>query len=63
MKKSKIGYFFIASAIIWGAVILGCAFALRGSDGYSKIQMILYIGVVSHLLFIWGPMNKMMKEK
>lgn len=28
--KNKLGYFIIGSAIIWAAVILGCAFTLKG---------------------------------
>ncbi len=52
-----LGAFIIGSAIIWGAVILGCSFALKGTDGYDKIQNILVGGVMSHILFIWGPLS------
>ncbi|MFC1528021.1 hypothetical protein ACFL5D_04705 [Candidatus Neomarinimicrobiota bacterium] len=62
MKNSKIGYFIIGSAIIWGAVILGCAFALKGTECYQRIQIILFFGVVSHLLFIWGPLQSLIKK-
>jgi len=30
MTKGKIGYFILASAIVWGAVIIGCAMVLKG---------------------------------
>ena len=56
MKKSKIGYFIIASAIVWGAVILGCSFKLRGTSCYDEISLILTGGAGFHLLFIWGPL-------
>ena len=63
MKKSKVGYFIIGSAIIWGAVMLACAFILKGTECYPKIQMILFIGVTSHLLFIWGPLPSVIKKE
>ncbi len=55
-KLKTIGAYIIVSAIIWGAVILGCAFALKGTDSYDKIQNILVGGVVSHIILIWGPL-------
>ncbi|MFC1501870.1 hypothetical protein ACFL6A_00490 [bacterium] len=57
MKKSKIGYFIIASAIVWGAVILGCALKLKGTPYYDEISPILTGGTIFHLLFIWGPLG------
>lgn len=33
-KKNKLGYYIIGSAIIWGAVIVGCALKLKGTDCY-----------------------------
>jgi len=64
MDKSikTIGALIIASAIIWGAVILGCSFALKGTDCYSSIQNILSGGVISHLILIWGPMGLLYKK-
>lgn len=62
MKKSKNGYFIIGSAIIWGAVMIGCSFALKGTECYPRIQIILFFGVVTHLLFIWGPLLKKRKK-
>ena len=56
MKKSKIGFAIIASAIVWGAVIISCSLALKGTECYSEIQNILVAGVIVHLLFIWGPL-------
>ena len=57
MKKCKIGYFIIASAIVWGAVIIGCSLKLQGTPCYDEINLILSGGVVFHLLFIWGPLG------
>lgn len=56
MKKKSIGGFIIASAVVWGAVIFGCALKLKGTSMYEEISLILYGGVIFHLLFIWGPL-------
>ena len=63
MQKSKIGYFIIGSAIIWGAVMIGCSLALSGTECYPKIQMLLYLGAGSHLIFIWGPLPSVIKKE
>ena len=52
MKKSKIGYFIIASAIVWGAVIIGCSLKLKGTPYYDEISPILIGGAIFHLIFI-----------
>ncbi len=39
-KKRIVGALIITSAIIWGAVILGTASALKGTECYDKIQNI-----------------------
>jgi hypothetical protein len=44
----------IVSAIIWGAVIIGCSWKLKGTGGYEEIQNILYGGVVTHFILIGG---------
>ena len=59
----NIGYFIIGSAIIWGAVILGCSAALSGTECYDKIQNYLILGTLAHLLFIWGPLADIVKKK
>ena len=48
------GGLIIASAIIWGAVILGCSFALKGTECYSEIQNILVGGTFAHIILIGG---------
>lgn len=55
-KMKSIGAFIIASAIIWGVVIIGCSFALKETECYDEIQYILYGGVVTHIILIWGPL-------
>ncbi len=66
-KAITIGGLIIGSAIIWGAVIVGSSFALKGTDCYQEIQKILFGGVITHLILIWGPMSamfaKMKKER
>ncbi|MCD4792118.1 MAG: hypothetical protein K8R54_02710 [Bacteroidales bacterium] len=61
MKKKSItiGGLIIGSAIIWGAVIVGSSFALKGTECYQEIQKILFGGVIIHLILIWGPMGAM----
>ena len=61
-KMKSIGAFTIASAIIWGAVIIGCSYALKGTECYDQIQNILVGGVVIHILFIWGPLAIIFKK-
>ncbi len=62
-KKFKtIGAFVIASTIIWGAVIVGISFALKGTECYDKIQNILVGGVLSHLILVWSPLALLFKK-
>ena len=59
MEKRKvlsIGALIITSALIWGLVIVGCSFALKGTECYDKIQNILVGGVFAHFILIWGPL-------
>ena len=56
MKKTAIGFYIIASAVIWGLVILGCSARLKGTACYDEISTILAGGAGAHLLFIWGPL-------
>jgi hypothetical protein len=48
----------IASAIIWGVVIIACALALRGTGHSSRVLYTLSIGVVVHALFVWIPLGR-----
>ena len=61
-KQKTIGSFMIASAIIWGAVMVGSAFVLKGTECYDKIQNILVGGVISHIILIWGPLAILFKK-
>ena len=66
MKEGKVGYFIIGSAVIWGAVLIGCALRLKGTGYYDDISLILIGGTIAHMLFIWGPigaLNRKNKEK
>ncbi len=53
----------MGSAIIWAAVIVGSAYALRGTGCYEKIQNILVGGVIAHIILIWGSMSFQNKKK
>ncbi len=63
MQKRSLGYIIITSAIIWGVVIVGCAWVLKGTPFKEQITNILIGGVVCHLLFIWAPIENMFKKK
>ena len=62
MKKRSVGSIIIASAIIWGAVMIGCSFSLKGTGCYEEIYLILSGGMIAHLLFVWAPMGIMFKK-
>ena len=55
---SKASATIIASAIIWGAVIIACAFSLKGTPYAGLILYILGMGAIAHLLFVWAPLKK-----
>ena len=44
----------MASAIIWGAVIIGCSAKLKVTGGYDEIQNLLVAGVTMHIIIIGG---------
>ena len=62
-KIITIGALIIISAIVWGAVIIGCSLALKGTGCYNEIQNILAGGVTVHLILIWSPMMLLFKKK
>ncbi len=68
MKKKSNGLLImlpIVSAIIWGAVIIGCSLKLSGTPYYAEISNILYGGVISHIIIIGaalGIQSKKMKN-
>ena len=61
-KIISTGAFIIASAIVWGAVILGSSLALKGTECYDHIQNILVGGFLVHLILIWGPMSIIIRK-
>lgn len=63
MKKSKVGYLIIASAIIWGAVMIGSALVLKGTPYKEEVNRIILYGVIFHFLFIWTPLGTLFKNK
>ncbi len=48
------GSLVIASALIWGFVIIGTSNALKGTECYDKIQNYLIGGVLMHIILIGG---------
>ncbi|MCP4581309.1 MAG: hypothetical protein GY839_06800 [candidate division Zixibacteria bacterium] len=61
-KKKIIGVYIIASAIIWGAAMIGCSLMLKGTECFSKIATILGTAAGIHLIFIWGPLAAQLKK-
>ena len=53
----------MVNAFIWGVVIIGCALALRGTDSYEKIQLILGGGAAFSLMLVGTGMKKKSKKK
>lgn len=62
-KKNVLGYYIIGSAIIWGAVIVGCALKLKGTDCFNEIALILSSAAAIHLIVIWGPLAAQLKKQ
>ena len=63
MKKKKIGYLIIVSAIIWGAVMIGTALVLKGTPYKDEVNRLIIYGVIFHMLFIWTPLAAMFNDK
>jgi len=45
------------SAIVWGAVIIGCSLALKSTECYGEIQNILVAGVICPFGFNLGSVR------
>ena len=63
MKKSEIGYSIIASALVWGVVLIACSSILSGTPYKQDVSNILIGGASFHLLFIWGPLGNKFRKK
>ena len=63
-KKSaaNLGMIIIASAIIWGAIILACAFELKGTPFKDRIIQYLSLGFITHMIIIWGAIFALLKK-
>ena len=62
MKISSIGYFIIASALVWGAVMIGCSLKLKGTECYDQISNILIGGSTIHLIVIWPLVGNLLRK-
>jgi len=52
-KNSVFAISIIASAIVWGLVIVGCSASLKETGCYEQISAILFGGAASHLIVIY----------
>jgi len=57
------GSLVIASALIWGLVIIGRSYALKGTECYVQIQNYLVGGVIMHIILIGGLTPLIIKKQ
>lgn len=63
MKKNSLGTLIISSAIIWAAVIIGCAFILKGTPYKDKVTLVILGGMAFHLIAVYLPLNKRLNKQ
>lgn len=68
MNIKKGGALLIASALIWGAVIIGSAMVLKGSPYKENVNRILVVGVIVHIqifniIFFWAMTGRKGKSR
>jgi hypothetical protein len=61
-KALSIGGIILGSAIIWGAVIIGCSLTLKGTECYSEIQNILVGGTFAHIILLGGAGSNLIRN-
>ena len=52
-KNSSYAISIIASALVWGLVIVGCSVSLNGTGCYKRIRAILFGGAASPLIVVY----------
>ena len=62
MKKLNIGVVIIASAIIWGVIIIACASTLKDTPFKDRVTHILIGGFIAHLILVWAPIMTGIKK-
>lgn len=66
-KNLSAGMIIIISALIWGAIIVWCAYELKGTEYKDKITHIISGGAIMHFITVWAPIGllaaKQKKEK
>jgi hypothetical protein len=61
-KSSRPGITIIASAIIWGAVLIATALMLKGTEYVSSVSLLIQGGASSHLILVWAPIGIFAKK-
>lgn len=56
-KPISVGLIIILSALIWGAVMVWCAYELKGTQYKEKITHIITGGVLLHFVAVWTPLS------
>jgi len=63
MGNNQVGYAIIASAVVWGIIIIACSSVLSGTQYKQEVINYLIGGASFHLLFIWGPLGSQLSKK
>ena len=57
------GAVILANAVIWGAVIIACSLALKGTGMYQEIQLYLWGGAIMTNLILGGTAKKKKQDR
>lgn len=57
MKKQNIGMYLIASTLLWGFVLVYCAWILRATPYKEQINSIIGGAIILHTFLIWVPLT------
>jgi hypothetical protein len=61
-KNSVYAISILASALVWGLVIVGCSFSLKGTGCYEQISVLLFGGAASHLIVVYPLLIQRLKN-
>lgn len=62
MKKISIGWFIIASALLWAVVLIGCSLILYDTTYKNPVNLLVGGGWLLHLIIIWIPLANKIKK-
>ncbi|MGD2033980.1 MAG: hypothetical protein PVF73_02915 [Bacteroidales bacterium] len=62
MKNNRIAFSILASALVWGAVLVASSVILKGTPYRSQMFNVILGGIAFHMLFIWGPLGNRLRK-